>query len=40
MKLKFTVKPALVKTSKAEPRLLLISDDPRRPVQIIKISLK
>lgn len=40
MKLKFTVQPAVVKTSKAEPRLLLISDDPRHPVQIINISLK
>ncbi len=40
MKLKFTVKPALVKTSKADPRILLITDDPRRPVKIINISLK
>lgn len=40
MKLKFTVQPDLLKESKAEPRLLLITDDPRRPVQIINITLK
>lgn len=40
MKLKVTVKPDILKTSKAEPRLMLITDDPRHPVQIINISLK
>lgn len=39
-KLKITVMPDIVKTSKAEPRLMLITDDPRRTVQIINISLK
>lgn len=39
-KLKVTVTPSLLTKSKAEPRLLLITDDPRRTVQIINITLK
>lgn len=39
-KLKVTVTPSLLAKSKAEPRLLLITDDPRHTVQIINITLK
>lgn len=39
-KLKVTVTPSLLTKSKADPRLLLITDDPQHAVQIINITLK